>query len=80
MLFAVLATAAASGSQVLSTVTMISYALGYTAVIFFASLFTGLVKQRQVLLTKSQWIIRLGSGALILAGGFYLVTGIKWFF
>lgn len=79
VLFAVLATAAASGSQVLSTITMISYALGYTAVIFFASLFTGLVKQRQMLLAKSEWIIRLGSGALILAGGFYLVTGIQWF-
>ncbi|MEM6754877.1 MAG: cytochrome c biogenesis protein CcdA [Cyanobacteria bacterium P01_C01_bin.38] len=80
VLFAVLATAAASGSQLLSTVTMISYAFGYTAVIFFASLFTGLVKQRKILLTKSQWIIRLGSAALILAGGFYLITGIKWFF
>ena len=80
VLFAVLATAAASGSQVLSTLTMVTYAFGYTAVIFFASLFTGLVKQRQVLLAKSQWIIRLGSGALILAGGFYLISGIRWFF
>jgi hypothetical protein len=35
---------AATGSQVLSTLTMISYALGYTAVIFLANLFAGLVK------------------------------------
>jgi cytochrome c-type biogenesis protein len=80
VLFAVLAAAAATGSQLLSTLTMVSYALGYTAVIFFASLFAGLVKQSRVLLTKSEWVIRLGSAALILAGGYYLVTGVRWFF
>ncbi|WP_082650632.1 cytochrome c biogenesis protein CcdA [Mastigocoleus testarum] len=79
VLFAVLAAAATSGSQVISTVTMVFYAIGYTAVIFLASLFTGLVKQSRNLLSKSDWIIRLGSAALILTGGFYLVTGIQWF-
>ncbi|MDJ0735286.1 MAG: cytochrome c biogenesis protein CcdA [Nostocaceae cyanobacterium] len=79
VLFAVLAAAAATGSQILSTMTMITYAIGYTAVIFLASLFTGLVKQSRLLLTKSDWIIRLGSAFLILAGGYYLVTGIRWF-
>lgn len=80
VLFAVLAAAAATGSQILSTLTMVSYALGYTAVIFFASLFTGLVKQSRILLSQSKWVIRVGSTALILAGGYYLVTGIGWFF
>lgn len=80
VLFAVLAAAAATGSLVLSTLTMVSYALGYTAVIFFASLFTGLVKQSRVILSKSDWVIRLGSAALILAGGYYLVNGVRWFF
>ncbi len=80
VLFAVLAAAAATGSLVLSTLTMVSYALGYTAVIFFASLFTGLVKQSRVILSKSEWVIRLGSVALILAGGYYLVNGVRWFF
>ncbi|MFH7030847.1 MAG: cytochrome c biogenesis protein CcdA [Heteroscytonema crispum UTEX LB 1556] len=80
VLFAVLAAAAATGSIALSTITMVSYALGYTAVIFFASLFTGLVKQSRVLLSKSEWVIRLGSAALILAGGYYLYSGISWFF
>jgi cytochrome c-type biogenesis protein len=79
VLFAVIAAAAATGSQVISVITMMTYGLGYTAVIFFASLFTGLVKQSRVLLTKSDWIIRLGSVALILAGGFYLISGIGWF-
>lgn len=80
VLFAVLAAAAATGSQILSTLTMVSYALGYTAVIFFASLFTGLVKQSRILLSQSEWVIRLGSTALLLAGGYYIVTGIRWFF
>ena len=79
VLFAVLAAAATSGSQILSTATMIVYAIGYTAIIFLASLFTGLVKQSRSLLSKSDWIIRLGSAALILTGGFYVFTGIQWF-
>ena len=80
VLFAVLTAAAATGSQVLSMVTMISYALGYTAVIFFASLFAGLVKQSRVLLSNSVWVMRLGSAVLVVAGIYYLVTGIRWFF
>ncbi len=80
VLFAVLAAAAASGSQILSVLTMVSYALGYTAIIFFASLFTGLVKQSRVLLQYSDWVMGLGSVVLILAGAFYVVSGIRWFF
>jgi cytochrome c-type biogenesis protein len=80
VLFAVLAAAAASGSQLLSVLTMVSYGLGYTAVIFLASLFTGFAKQARSLLHYSDWIIRLGSAVLILAGGYYLVSGIRWVF
>lgn len=79
VLFAVIAAAASTGSQLISMVTLISYGLGYTAVIFFASLFTGLVKQSRVFLYKSDLVIRLGSVALILAGGYYLYNGISWF-
>ncbi|PSB01970.1 cytochrome c biogenesis protein CcdA [Merismopedia glauca] len=79
VLFAVLAAAATADSQLLSVITMVSYALGYTAVIFFASLFTGITKQSRNILAHSDWIIRLGSIALILAGGYYLVNGITWF-
>jgi cytochrome c-type biogenesis protein len=79
VLFAVIAAAAATGSTLVSTATMVSYGVGYTAVIFLASLFTGLVKQSRTLLSRSEWVIRLGSAALILAGGFYLVNGINWF-
>jgi cytochrome c-type biogenesis protein len=79
VLFAVIAAAAATGSQLISVVTLISYGLGYTAVIFCASLSMGLVKQSRAILGQSDWVIRLGSAALMLAGGFYLVNGIQWF-
>ncbi len=79
VLFAVLAAAAATGSQVLGTLTMVSYALGYTMLIFLASLFTGLAKQSKKLLSHSETVIRLGSVALIMTGAYYLFTGTKWF-
>lgn len=79
VLFAVLAAAAATGSQVLGTLTMVSYALGYTLLIFLASLFTGLAKQSKQLLKHSEGIIRFGSVALIVTGAYYLFTGTQWF-
>jgi cytochrome c-type biogenesis protein len=79
VLFAVLAAAAATGSQGLATLTMVSYGLGYTSLIFLASLFTGLAKQSRSLLKHSESITRLGSVALMITGGYYLFTGVKWF-
>jgi cytochrome c-type biogenesis protein len=79
VLFAVLAAAAATGSQWLATLTMVSYGLGYTSLIFFASLFTGLAKQSRSLLKHSESITRFGSVALMITGGYYLFTGVKWF-
>jgi cytochrome c-type biogenesis protein len=70
---------AASGSQLLNVLTMVSYALGYTAMIFFASLFAGLVQQSRVL-HQSIWVVGVGSVVLILAGMYYVVSGIRWFF
>jgi cytochrome c-type biogenesis protein len=78
ILFAVMATAATSGSHLYSILTMVSYALGYTTIIFFASLFTGLVKQARSLIKYSELITRIGSIGLILMGGFYLMTGMQW--
>ncbi|MGI0479885.1 cytochrome c biogenesis CcdA family protein [Geminocystis sp. CENA526] len=80
VLFAVLAAAAATGSQVVATSAMVSYALGYTMLIFLASLFTGLAKQSRNLLNYSEDIIRFGSVALLMTGTYYLFTGTKWFF
>jgi cytochrome c-type biogenesis protein len=80
VLFAVLSAAAASGSPLISTLAMVSYALGYTAIIFLASLFTGLVKQSRVLLHHGSSITILGSLVLMVAGAYYIVNGILWFF
>jgi len=78
VMFAVLAAGAATGSSIQSTLAMVCYALGYTAIIFFASLFTSLVKQTRFLLRHSDAIIRFGSVTLLLIGGFYLVDGVLW--
>jgi cytochrome c-type biogenesis protein len=80
VMFAVLAAGAATGSQALSVLTMVSYAIGYTAIIFFASLFAGLAKQTRSLLTHSETIVRFASLLLLLIGGFYLVDGSRWVF
>ncbi|AFY95709.1 cytochrome c biogenesis protein CcdA [Chamaesiphon minutus] len=80
VLFAVLAAAGASGSQLLAVLTMASYAFGYTIIIFLASLLTGFAKQANLLLKHSQNITRFGSVSLILAGIYYLFTGAQWFF
>ncbi|APB32776.1 Cytochrome c biogenesis protein [Gloeomargarita lithophora Alchichica-D10] len=79
VLFSVLAAAGTSGSQWLSVLTMFSYGLGYTLLIFLASLFTGLTKQSRRLLRHSETIVRLGALALLLTGGYYLYHGAIWF-
>jgi cytochrome c-type biogenesis protein len=80
VLFAVLAAAAATGSQLLGVLTMICYALGYTIIIFLASLLTGFAKQAKTLMQHSESIIRFGSVALILTGLYYIFEGTRWFF
>ena len=79
VLFAVLAAAGTSGSQLLAVLTMASYAFGYTMIIFLASLLTGFAKQANLLLKYSESITKFGSVALILAGIYYLITGVQWF-
>lgn len=78
VMFAVLAAAAATGSQLHSALAMVCYALGYTAIIFLASLFTGLAKQTRSLLQHSATITRVASLALLIMGGFYLINGGRW--
>jgi cytochrome c-type biogenesis protein len=80
VLFAVLAAAAATGSPVWSVLTMVAYALGYTAVIFAASLFAGFIKLTRQILVNSEMVMRSGGLVLILIGGYYVVSGVLWFF
>lgn len=78
IMVSILAVAAATGSQLQSTVTMVSYALGYSAVIFLASLFTGLAKQTGWLLVHSDTITRVASVVLLIIGLVYLMNGGYW--
>ena len=78
VMVSVLAAGAATGSQWQSVLVMVCYALGYTAIIFFASLFAGLVKQARGMLTHAEAIARVASLALILVGLFYLISGGQW--
>lgn len=78
VMFSVLAAAGATGSQVQGVLTMVSYAIGYTAVIFIASLFAGFAKQTRWLLQHSETLMRVGGAVLILAGIYYLVSGVHW--
>jgi cytochrome c-type biogenesis protein len=80
VLFAVLAAAAATGSPLWSVLTMVAYALGYTAVIFATSLFAGLMKFTRQILVNSDGVMRWGGLALVLMGGYYIVSGVLWFF
>lgn len=79
VLIAVVTAAAATGSQIQGALTMICYSLGYTALIFFASLFTGLAKQTRLLLPYSSRLLWFGGIVLTFIGGYYLVNGIRWF-
>lgn len=78
IMISVLTAAAATGSQLQSTATMVSYALGYSAVIFLASLFTGLAKQTRQLLVHSDTITRIASVVLLIIGLIYLMNGGYW--
>ncbi|MBD1912990.1 MULTISPECIES: cytochrome c biogenesis protein CcdA [unclassified Leptolyngbya] len=78
IVFAVIAAAGATGSQVISVLTMVSYAIGYSMIIFLASLFTGLAKQTRGWLVHSSKFLRIGAVMLVLLGTYYIATGVNW--
>ena len=77
VLVAVLAAAAKSGSPVESVGTMVVYALGYTAVLFIASLSAGFAVASRGLLRYGETISRVAAAALLLAGIGTVVYGIS---
>lgn len=79
VLFGVLAMAATSGSMGWSVATMAAYGLGYSALIFLASLFTGLSKQVNGLKYHGAVINRVSGTVLLLAGVWAMTEGVKWF-
>ncbi|MEB3353429.1 MAG: cytochrome c biogenesis protein CcdA [Cyanobacteriota bacterium] len=78
VLFSVLAAAAGTGSVVLSVVTMVSYALGYTALISATSLWAGLLGASRTLLRHGAALTRLSALVLLAAGAVYAVQGLLW--
>lgn len=78
ILMSVLAAAATTGSQLSSVLVMVSYALGYTLIIFLASVLTGLAKQTQMLLKRAETILQVGGGALLVIGLYYIINGGHW--
>ncbi len=79
VLFGVLAMAATSGNLGWSVATMAAYGLGYSALIFLASLFTGLSKQVNGLKYHGTIITRISGGVLFVAGLWALYEGLSWF-
>lgn len=79
VLFGVLAMAATSDNIILSVATMASYGVGYTLLIFLASLFTGLSKQIGFLKYHGAIINRISAMILLLAGVWAFFEGIRWF-
>jgi len=58
---------------------MAAYGLGYSALIFLASLFTGLSKQLNGLKYHGAIINRISGGVLFLAGIWAMAEGARWF-
>ena len=76
VLISVISIAANLGSTIKSIVLMFGYSLGYSAIIFFASLFAGLVKQFNWFKENSDLVIKFSASILMLIGLFYLYLGI----
>ncbi|WP_411871184.1 cytochrome c biogenesis CcdA family protein [Vulcanococcus limneticus] len=78
VLFSVLAAAAGTGSVALSVVTMLSYALGYTALISATSFWAGLLGASRRLLHHGATLTRLSALVLLAAGVYYAMQGLLW--
>jgi cytochrome c-type biogenesis protein len=78
VLLAILSAAAATGSSVMSVITMVSYALGYTAILFFASLFAGFTQQMKGWLKYADRLFHIGGAVMLLLGCFYVIKGTTW--
>ena len=69
--------ASTAGSVVGSVLVMFFYALGYTAIIFFASVSVGLMKQLNWFKYNNLLITRISAVVLIIAGLFYIFLALS---
>lgn len=77
VLISVISIAANLGSILKSIILMFGYSLGYSAIIFFASLFAGLIKQFNWFKSNSGLVMKVSASVLLIIGIFYLYSGIK---
>ncbi|GAC1581850.1 MAG: hypothetical protein NVS3B7_17080 [Candidatus Elarobacter sp.] len=77
VLIAVLAAAAKDGSLIRSVAAMTLYAVGYTAVLFLASLFAGVAVASRRILVHGELITRVAAGLLVLVGAGTAVYGLS---
>lgn len=76
VLFGVLSMASTAGSVIASVLVMFFYAIGYTAIIFFASLSVGLMKQLHWFKQHNTLVMKFSAGVLIIVAIFYLSLGL----
>jgi cytochrome c-type biogenesis protein len=77
VLISMMSIAANLESVILSLILMLSYSLGYTAIIFLASLSTGLIKQLNWFKKNSSKVIKFSALLLALVSMIYIYSGIK---
>ncbi len=76
VLFGVLSAASSTGSQIWAMIIMFSYSMGYTALIFAASLSAGLLKQLDWFKKHNKTVLRTSGGLLLILGIIYVFVGI----
>ena len=79
VLVSVISMAASLGSTLKSIILMFGYSLGYTAIIFFASLFTGLATQLHWFKVNHEIVTKISAALLAIMGLFYIYIGISSF-
>ncbi len=79
VLFSLLKITEGHGGQALTAMTMASYALGYTAILFIAGFLAGTSKRFGMLREYNSLFSQLSSILLMLMGGYYAWHGMCWF-
>lgn len=77
VLVAVLAAASKNGSALHSVIAMMLYAIGYTMVLFLASLFAGVAIASRRVLVHGELLTRLAAGILVVIGGATFAYGLR---
>jgi cytochrome c-type biogenesis protein len=77
VLISVISIAANLESVFKSILLMFGYSLGYSAIIFFASLSAGLVKQLNWFKSNSSTVMKISAAVLMIIGIFYIYSGIN---